>query len=137
MSDAPELTSVREAHRFDEQALFDPYRLKVILVENKRVNGKVKQETIAVLGSIEGSLLPEFWEGISREKVTELKTEDWEIQCLRARIAFWDGANRRLKRQGARVDLESPAAWMLDLRRGPLLLESHPPQRRPRIHPDA
>ena len=24
-----------------------PYRLKVVLVENKRVNGKVKQETIA------------------------------------------------------------------------------------------
>ena len=30
-----------------------PYRLKVVLVDNKRVNGKVKQETIAVLGSIE------------------------------------------------------------------------------------
>ena len=31
----------------------EPYRLKAILVENKRVNGKVKQETIAVLGSID------------------------------------------------------------------------------------
>jgi hypothetical protein len=72
-----------------------PYRLKVVLVENKRVDGKVKQETVAVLGSIDATWLPEFWEGIDR--ADKLKTEDWDLMSLRARTAFWDKANKRLK----------------------------------------
>ena len=80
-----------------------PYRLKVILVENKRVNGKVKQETIAVLGSIEATLLPEFWEEISPERAGELKAEDWELRSLQRRTAFWEGANRRLKKLANRL----------------------------------
>ena len=74
-----------------------PYRLKVILVENKRVNGKVKQETIAVLGSIEATSLPEFWEGLSQGRVDELKAEEWERRSITERTAFWKSANRRLK----------------------------------------
>ncbi len=89
--------------RIGQEEQLAPYRLKVILVENKRVNGKVKQETIAVLGSIEGALLPEFWEGINRKRASKIKAEDWEIQCLRARIAFWEGANRRLKKLANRL----------------------------------
>ena len=85
----------------DEQ--LTPYRLKVILVENKRVNGKVKQETIAVLGSIEATWLPEFWEGIGKEKAAKLKVEDWELRALRARTAFCQKANRRLKRLANRL----------------------------------
>ena len=80
-----------------------PYRLKVVLVENKRVNGKVKQETIAVLGSIEAALLAEFWEGISRGRAAELRADDWEIQSLYARMAFWKGANHRLKQLANRL----------------------------------
>ncbi len=79
--------------RIGHEEQLAPYRLKVILVENKRVNGKVKQETIAVLGSIEATWLPEFWEGISPKRATKLKAEDWESQSLRARIAVWEGAN--------------------------------------------
>ncbi len=80
-----------------------PYRLKVILVENKRVNGKVKQETIAVLGSIEATWLPEFWEGIGKKKATKLKTEKWELYSLGERFAFWKIANRRLKKLDNRL----------------------------------
>ena len=80
-----------------------PYRLKVVLVENKRVNGKVKQETIAVLGSIDAALLPEFWEGISQEGAGELKAEDWERRSITERTAFWKGANHRLKQLANRL----------------------------------
>ena len=80
-----------------------PYRLKVILVENKRVNGKVKQETIAVLGSIDAMLLPEFWDGVDKKAVAKLKTEKWELYSLQARIAFWKIANPRLKRLANRL----------------------------------
>ena len=59
--------------------------------------------TIAVLGSIEATWLPEFWEGISPKRATKLKAEDWERQSLRARIAFWEGANRRLKKLANRL----------------------------------
>ncbi len=80
-----------------------PYRLKVVLVENKRVNGKVKQETIAVLGSIEATSLPEFWEGISRKRAGELRAEDWERRSITERTAFWKGANYRLKQLANRL----------------------------------
>ena len=78
-----------------------PYRLKVILVENKRVDGKVKQETIAVLGSIDATWLPEFWEGI--DNADKLRCDDWELQSLRARTAFWETANPRLKKLANRL----------------------------------
>ena len=76
------------------------------MVENKRVNGKVKQETIAVLGSIEATWLPEFWEGIDREAAAKLKAEDWELRSLQWRTAFWEGANQRLKRLTNRLGPE-------------------------------
>ncbi len=85
----------------DEQLA--PYRLKVILVENKRVNGKVKQETIALLGSIEATWLPEFWEGIDQAATAKLKAEDWELRSLQWRTAFWREANQRLKRLANRL----------------------------------
>ena len=83
--------------RVGEDEKLEPYRLKVVLVENRRVNGRVKQETIAVLGSIEATWLPEFWEGIDREVAANLKAEKWELYSLRERISFWKIANRRLK----------------------------------------
>ena len=83
--------------RIGREEQLTPYRLKVVLVENRRVNGKVKQETIAVLGSIEATWLPDFWKGIGKEKATKLKTGKWELYSLRERIAFWKIANLRLK----------------------------------------
>ena len=89
--------------RIGREEQLAPYRLKVVLVENKRVNGKVKQETIAVLGSIEAVWLPEFWEGISKEKAAKLKADKWELWALKERIAFWKIANRRLKKLSNRL----------------------------------
>jgi hypothetical protein len=82
-----------------EEDRLQPYRLKVVLVENRRVDGKVKQETVAVLGSIDAGWLADFWEGID----PKLKCEDWELNSLRARTAFWEGANQRLKQLANRL----------------------------------
>jgi hypothetical protein len=76
-----------------------PYRLKVVLVANKRVAGKVKQETITVLGSIDATWLPEFWEGLD----PKLKCDNWELYSLRHRLAFWKKANKRLKQLANRL----------------------------------
>jgi hypothetical protein len=38
-----------------------PYRLLVAVIENRRVNGKVRQEHVADLGAIEGHWLPSFF----------------------------------------------------------------------------
>ena len=89
--------------RIGREEELEPYRLKVILVENKRVNGKVKQETIAVLGSIEATWLPEFWEGIDQKAAAKFKAEDWELRSLQWRTAFWKGANHRLKQLANRL----------------------------------
>jgi hypothetical protein len=41
-----------------------PYRLQVQLVENRRVEGKVRQELTSISCSVDGHLLPEFWRGV-------------------------------------------------------------------------
>ncbi len=89
--------------RIGREEALAPYRLKVVLVENKRINGKVKQETIAVLGSIEATWLPEFWEGIDQKAAAKLKADDWELRSLQWRTAFWKGANHRLKQLANRL----------------------------------
>ncbi len=106
-----------------EEALA-PYRLKVVLVENKRVNGKVKQETIAVLGSIEATWLPEFWEGIDKEKAAKLKTDRWELYSLRERFAFWKIANRRLKKLSNRLGPDAKRIRMAAHARVPYPMEA-------------
>jgi hypothetical protein len=101
-----------------------PYRLKVVLVENKRVNGKVKQETIAVLGSIEATWLPEFWEGIDKEKAAKLKTDRWELYSLREHFAFWKIANRRLKKLANRLGPDAKRIRMAAHARVPWPMEA-------------
>lgn len=68
-----------------------------MLVENRRINGKVKQEIIAMFGSIDAAWLPEFWDGLDKKTAAKLQTENWELYSLRARTAFWKVVNRRLK----------------------------------------
>ncbi len=101
-----------------------PYRLKVVLVENKRVNGKVKQETIAVLGSIEATWLPEIWEGIDKEKAASLKTDRWELYSLRERFAFWKIANHRLKKLSNRLGPDTKRIRMAAHARVPYPMEA-------------
>jgi hypothetical protein len=60
-----------------------PYRLLVALIENRRVNGKVKQEQIADLGSIDGYMLPGFYpDGPPVD-------EQWHRASVEARRQFW------------------------------------------------
>ncbi len=106
----------------DEQLA--PYRLKVILVENKRVNGKVKQETIAVLGSIEATWLPEFWVGIDRDAAAKLKTDKWELYSLRERFAFWKLANRRMNKLSNRLGPDTKRIRMAAHARVPWPMEA-------------
>ncbi len=101
-----------------------PYRLKVVLVENKRVNGKVKQETIAVLGSIEATWLPDFWKGIDREAAAKLKTDKWELYSLRERFAFWKLANRRMKKLANRLGPDAKRIRMAAHARVPWPMEA-------------
>lgn len=75
-----------------------PYRLNIAMAENRRADGTVRQEHIAQLGSIEAAWLPEFWEGIDPDLAAKIQTKDWELRSLRARTAFWQEANQRLKR---------------------------------------
>ena len=92
----------------------------MVLVENKRVNGKVRQETIAVLGSIEATLLADFWEG----SAPGLKAEDWELQSLRGRTAFWLKANRKLKQLANRLGPEAKPIRMAAHARVPWPMEA-------------
>ena len=66
-----------------------------MLVENTRVAGKVRQEIIAVLGSIDAAYLESLWQ-LAPDPA--LRHERWEYFSLTARVAFWDGV---LERMGA------------------------------------
>jgi len=77
-----------------------PYRLQVSIVENTRIHGKVRQEVIAELGSIDGIWLAEFWEGLD----PALRTDRWFDQSVAARVAFWNAAKPRLDRLANRLD---------------------------------
>ena len=87
----------------DDSPRLEPYRLNVGLAENTRQDGRVKQEHVALLGSIDGHLLPEFFADIAPEFVEGMKSPDWERHSLRARGAFWETANPRLKALGNRL----------------------------------
>ena len=77
-----------------------PYRLQVSLVENKRVDGKVRQEHIADLGAIDGYMLPSFYpDGAPQD-------EAWTRQSVRLRDAFWQNIEQVLSRLGNRIDPE-------------------------------
>jgi hypothetical protein len=64
-----------------------PYRLLVSLIENRRVDGKVRQEHIADLGSIDGHALPSIFD----------------------RLAFWHELDNRLARLSNRISADDAA----------------------------
>jgi hypothetical protein len=74
-----------------------PYRIKVTLVENTRSNGKVKQETVAVLGSIDATWLESFWQ---RMPDPALRRQDWEFHSLLTRTEFWQDVLERMNQIG-------------------------------------
>jgi hypothetical protein len=81
-----------------------PYRLHVSVIENRRIDGKVQQEQIADLGAVDGYLLPEFWVGIDPSVILKVRSENWDLWSVRARVAFWETANPRLARLANRLD---------------------------------
>jgi hypothetical protein len=73
-----------------------PYRIKVLVVENIRANGKVKQETIVALGSFDATWLDAFYEGMD----ASIRVEGWRSASLSRRIRFWDGVIERMREIG-------------------------------------
>jgi len=80
-----------------------PHKLKVYVIENKRLDGKVRQETIAFLGSIDATWLPSFWADISPTVLSNIRAPDWEQRSIRERSAFWNKAGPRLRQLDNRL----------------------------------
>jgi hypothetical protein len=104
----------------DEGLELVPYRLHITLAENRRVSGKVKQQHVADLGSIDGVFLPAFWEGLTLHLLDKVRSKDWERQSLRARVDFWERAQARLDRLANR--LRAP-----ELKRFRMTINAHVP----------
>jgi hypothetical protein len=90
-----------------EELALVPYRLQVSIVENRRVEGKVRQQHVADLGSIDAWLIPEFWVGVDPMIIGKVRADDWDLRSVRARVAFWETANPRLARLANRLDPKS------------------------------
>lgn len=78
--------------------------MQVQLIENRRAGGRVQQEHVATLGSVDGWLLLEFWAGLDPNITAKVKADDWETRSIEARMAFWDQAKPRLDRLANRLD---------------------------------
>jgi hypothetical protein len=72
-----------------------PYRLKVMLIENTRANGKVKQEMVASLGTFDATWLESFYDGMS-----DVRIDGWRHASLCRRITFWSGVLERMGKIG-------------------------------------
>src|SRR5215475_3147045 len=66
----------------DQGIALQPYRLFVSLVENHRVNGKVRQNHIADLGAIDGCLLSGFYAGVEPATVGAILTDAWRRSSI-------------------------------------------------------
>jgi hypothetical protein len=75
----------------------EPYRIKVMLVENTRINGKVKQKIVAMLGSINATYLESFWEPIPDPA---MRNANWERYSLLERTEFWRDVLDRMSKIG-------------------------------------
>jgi hypothetical protein len=90
-----------------------PYRLLVGIVENRRVEGKVRQEIVADLGAIDGYLLPGFYAGLDPIIAeNEMGSLHWRCASLYARAAFWQALHEKLSRLANRIDAQTAAALM-------------------------
>jgi len=95
-------------------------RLNVALAENKRIDGRVRQQHVVQLGSIHARLLD----------VTQSNyIPNWELHSLRARVAFWDMTNERLGRlsnrlgpdlKGIRIAVHKRVPWPMEPERARL-----------------
>jgi hypothetical protein len=81
----------------EEEEKLVPFSIKVMLVENHRVDGKVKQDIVAALGGIDATWLESFWE---RMPDPALRCEKWEQGSLQRRTIFWEGVLGRMSQIG-------------------------------------
>ena len=77
-----------------------PYRLKVTLLANTRIDGKVRQELVATLGSIDAMLLDYFFQDIPPDVAAGLRCKDWRRHSLSVRTAFWQDVLDRMSKIG-------------------------------------
>src|SRR6266568_2202245 len=78
----------------------EPYRLKVTLVESVRVNGRVRQQTVASLGSINATWLDSFWAAVGDDELARLRHPRWRLVSLQTRAAFWQDVLDRMSEIG-------------------------------------
>jgi hypothetical protein len=112
----------------------EPYQLLVDLIDNRRVDGKVKQEHIAALGTVEGYLMPGFFAGVDAAVVEQIVQEStdakggrslsitrhgivfrcysWQRASLERRIDFWTNLHEVLSRLSNRIDAATAAKIM-------------------------
>jgi hypothetical protein len=100
----------------DQGAKLQPYRLLVSVIENRRVEGKVRQEHIADLGAIDGHLVSGFYAGVDPAVVNAILAgadgcgmEQWYRKSVRTRAGFWRGVHDVLSRLSNRIDAETAA----------------------------
>jgi hypothetical protein len=97
----------------------------VALVENRRVNGKVKQEIVASLGSINATWLDSFWGAVGNDELGRLRVSHWHHLSLRARSDFWRGVLDRMGKIGdnrlsaedrkvLRRDIHKVVPWVME-----------------------
>jgi hypothetical protein len=108
-----------------------PYRLQVVLTENRRAEGKVRQEVLADLGTIDGILLPAFWSGVGHGVLGAIQGPGWEERSIWARMAFWEQAKPKLTRlanrlgpdlKRIRMAVHARVPWPMDAERAKLPL---------------
>jgi hypothetical protein len=85
----------------DDGRRLEPFRYKVMVVENARVGGgKVKQELVAYLGSIDATWLDSFWSTVCEAELFKLRIPTWRHQSLQERLDFWEGVLVRMGKIG-------------------------------------
>jgi hypothetical protein len=103
----------------------EPYSLKLTLVENTRIDGKVRQAIIVRLGSIDATWLDSFWSAVGVDELARIRRPNWRLHSLQQRIAFWEGVlarmgrvgNNRLtagQRKAARREIHKVVPWVME-----------------------
>jgi hypothetical protein len=111
----------------------EPYRYKVMLIENRRVAGKVKQELVATLGSIDATWLDSFWSAVGTDELVRLRIPEWRHRSLGARCNFWQGVLDRMSKSGdnrlsqaerkaIRRDIHKIVPWVMESEKKELAL---------------
>jgi hypothetical protein len=88
-----------------------PYRLLVCLVENRRVDGRPRQEHVADLGAIDGHWLPAFFNGVAPEHANAARNDlaQWFRWSITERLNFWAALEDRLTRLSNRLTADDVA----------------------------